>query len=69
MTFGDDLNTRIFRIFVAFMIRYKIYAENQQKEGKNIDPQVERFLKIDQSKLRYRQSLSLFDIDMKNKVT
>jgi len=28
MTFGDDFNTRVFRIFVAFMIRYKLYAEH-----------------------------------------
>jgi len=29
MSFGEDFNTRIFRIFVSFMIRYKLYAENQ----------------------------------------
>ena len=28
MSFGDDFNTRIFRIFVSFMIRYKLYAED-----------------------------------------
>jgi hypothetical protein len=27
MSFGDDFNTRIFRIFVSFMIKYKLYAE------------------------------------------
>jgi len=38
MIFGDDLNTRIFRIFVAFMIRYKLYAENQQRDENYMDP-------------------------------
>ena len=32
MSFGDDFNTRIFRNFVAFMIKYKQYAESQQKK-------------------------------------
>lgn len=27
MTFGDDYNTRLFRNFVSFMIKYKLYAE------------------------------------------
>ena len=27
MIFGDDFNTRIFRVFASFMMRYKMYAE------------------------------------------
>jgi hypothetical protein len=27
MSFGFDYNTRIFRVFVSFMIKYKLYAE------------------------------------------
>lgn len=49
MNFGEDFNTRIFRNFVSFMIKYKIYAESQQKKDEFIDPQVERFLKLDQN--------------------
>lgn len=47
MTFGDDFNTRIFRIFVDFMIRYKIYCEYTQKNGLILEPMVERYLKVD----------------------
>jgi hypothetical protein len=38
MNFGEDFNTRIFRNFVSFMIKYKIYAESQQKKDEFIDP-------------------------------
>ena len=31
MSFGDDYNTRIFRNFVNYMIKYKLYAEFTQK--------------------------------------
>ena len=31
MSFGFDYNTRIFRIFVSFMIKYKLYAEEMQR--------------------------------------
>ena len=36
-----------------------------------IDPQIERFLKIDQATLRsqYRQYISLQDVEMRNEVT
>ena len=71
MTFGDDFNTKIFRIFVAFMIRYKLYAENQQRIGELMDPQVERFLKLESATLRskYRAHVRLLDVDLQNGVT
>merc|ERR1711861_57272 len=71
MTFGDDFNTKIFRIFVAFMIRYKLYAENQQRIGELMNPQVERFLKLEPATLRtkYRAHVSLEGVDLSNGIT
>ena len=31
MSFGDDFNTKVFRNFVSFMIKYKMYAEFVQR--------------------------------------
>ena len=31
MSFGEDYNTRKFRVFVSFMIKYKLYAEELQR--------------------------------------
>lgn len=52
MSFGDDFNTRVFRNFVDFMIKYKMYAEYLQKNNWYLDPQIERFLKVEMGKLR-----------------
>ena len=39
MSFGDDFNTKVFRNFVSFMIKYKMYAEFVQKnEDMHIEP-------------------------------
>lgn len=68
MSFGDDFNTRIFRNFVSFMIKYKMYAEFAQKQKFMIEPQIERFLKVDMKELKtqYRQLVELEGLDLQN---
>jgi len=68
MSFEGDFNTKIFRLFVSFMIKYKLYAEEMQRQGKFIDPHVERFMKIDKDayKTDYRQSILLKSVDIKH---
>lgn len=66
MSFGNDFNTRIFRNFVSLMIKYKLYAEFNQKMGTYMNPMVERFLKIEQKKLEtpYREFIYFNKIDL-----
>ena len=52
MSFGDDFSTRVFRNFVDFMIKYKIYAEHIQKTKSLMEVPIERFFKVDQESLR-----------------
>ena len=52
MSFGDDTPTRIFRNILSYLIRYKIYAEKSQKEGQRMDPQIERYFKLDDKIIR-----------------
>lgn len=50
------------------MIKYKLYAEEIQRNGLFISPIVERFLKVSQDTLRtqYRQYVSLKNIHMES---
>jgi hypothetical protein len=50
------------------MIKYKLYAEEQQRNGSCINPIVERFFKVSQDTLRtqYRQVVSLKDLHMES---
>ena len=67
MNFGDDVSTRIFRNILSYLIRYKIYAEQSQKEGKLMDPQVERYFKLDDKIIRqqYRHQIAIRNSDFK----
>ena len=47
MSFGNDFSTRIFRLFVSYMIRYKLFWEHLQHLGAFMDVQIERFLKVE----------------------
>ena len=63
MSFGEDFPTRKFRSFLSYMIKYKLYAEENQKAQTLMDPKIERFLKISEEmiKQKFRSSVVLKD--------